>query len=292
MANDIDKKIEELRADFDEKLEERDEKIKDLKTISDERENTINELKEGSGKLTFPLDTFSRNTLKDATSSDIIDIFWDKYYYYFTFFESVDVTAIVSQANDSDGSVEENISIPLPGVWHLQGIGTASLVYDSTGITLSTGSTLNSKAWMQKLPAYQNILRWDKHSRFRTGFQLSDDDDQNVWLVVGQSTGTNSYGFKIVGNSLMGSINDGSTETLTASLLTISKSTTYTLEARFYPDSHVDFYIDGILKSSISGSNFPSGTTRTDLAEFFIWTTASADKQLSVSFFEYLQERE
>lgn len=237
---------------------------------------------------------------KEATRA-MINSLWNKFFYYFTWLESLNVSA--PQGADSGGDTEANIT--MPGSWDTATSGSATLSFGSAGCVLSTGATSGSASGIAKRPLSQNIIRFDKIQRFRTAFRLSAITNQTAYLIRGGTAQAGAsfkyFGFRITGSTLQGTVenNNASTRTNLDLGVTLVADTTYEVEARFFPKEKVIFLVKnsagefeerGII-TTLGAAGIPAGTTEIDFFEFYISNSAAEAKQLTVSYVEYIQER-
>lgn len=242
----------------------------DIERRLTELERKINE--RGDFQLKYPLNESDSKIIRDVVSDRILDIVWNDYYYYSTFFESID------------------------GYGQTVG-GTGSVSITENQIEVATGATSGSSAILQKYPTQQNVLRWDRESRFRSDLSLFDDDAQEVRLSIGDSSNgvqDSHYGFWVDDATLKGTSSLNTTvESVT--LKTLAASTVYSLEARYFPGSRVDFYVDGLKLGSVTNqAALPSAeTTKTFLPffTFYIENQEAVGKKARCSWFEYIQRR-
>ena len=255
---------------------------------------------------TYPPSVDVKNTisasLDELLPDKAINVLWNNYFYYFTWIESIN--AIVSQGNDSAGNTQANITIP--GSWEVATSGSGSLSFGTAGAVLATGATNGSATGIDKRPISQAIIRLDKPQRFRTAFRLSATTNQVAYLVRGGvaiAGATNKYfGFRINGNALQGTVenNNASTRTNLDLGVTLSANTTYEVEARLFPNDKVIFLVKnattnifeekGVI-ATYGAAGIPTGTTQVDFFEFYIGNSAAEDKQITVSYVEYVQLR-
>ncbi len=204
----------------------------------------------------------------------ILDIFWKRIFHYFTYFESL------------DGSFQDLV-------------GAASNISNNTGQALEfeTDVHTNDYAALLKMPMAQNLLSFDSQSRFRTGIIFSHKTKQEIFIHVGDNgMGYGSvlgyYGFKVVDGILYGETNNYSSST-TLKLKTIDTAVRYELEARYYPGERAMFFVDGEEMGIITATlPLPTiGGINRDLFQIEIKTTENATKAMTLSFLEYIQER-
>lgn len=193
------------------------------------------------------------------------DLVWRKYFYYYTFFESVD---------------------------GLTRTGTVTI--DGTGVTLNTGAGTASIIKEPLVQASVGSIDFAKHSRIRFGVEFGAGSLSSVvaYFTLGTfGIGENYYGFNISNSTLRGSSSNANTTASNAiDLQTLSVSTSYELEARFYPNvKKIIFSVNGVQRG-ILRSDLPTGTSANVLSAI-IGTTDSATKTVVVSYHEILQKR-
>lgn len=244
-----------------------------------------------------PNEDFKRaveEAMDEILPEKILDLVWNEYFYLFEWLGSVNV--VTSQAADSAGDTEEDIT--LPGIWGtFTGPGNALVSVSSSRVTLTTGTTSGSGAGIEKDPAIQGILRYDRKQRFRTAFQISVITNVTAHLVRGDNNGGNVYyGFKINAGTLQGVTRNGGSET-TIDLQSISANTGYDLEARLLPGNKVLFLVrdannpNTFEPRGVLTTNLPTENPNFNYATIRIDTSNTTSKSLEVSFFEYAQKR-
>jgi len=241
-------------------------------------------------QLTYPLDEISkriiREEIKNNISQFVFDSVWNDFMHFTTIFESSDGydTFVSSGAVASVGP---------------------------NGIVLSTSTTSSNLAQIYRYPdptfgtaVLTPFLSWKQPSRFRANMEVSSITNQTGYIVAGLDPTAASlpfYGFKIVNNTLYGvTRKDSGGGESTVSLATIAVNTNYVIEARHYPDIHkVEFYMESSGKMQLMGT-LTTDTTIPDLTNtnhngllfYSIQTAENADKQLTSSYFEYIQRRD
>lgn len=186
----------------------------------------------------------------------------------------------------------------LDGIYQIT-TGSASITYGTTGdlLLMNTGTTKNSVAKLEKWQTYLGdiLLRWDKKRKIRTVMSLDSVADVTVFLCSGYdiiTTPTREHvGFKIINDSLYGTVADGTTE---ATLLpqTIDTSV-YTLECVFSPSiPECRFFVDGVDKGAIT-TNLPTTAWTGEYVPMHvaIENTVAADKRLNFPIWEFWQDR-
>ncbi len=220
------------------------------------------------------LDKKSKDIINTVVGDSILDIAWTKYFYYSTFFESID-----GYNNHNDGS--------------------GATICTSQFVTMNTGATANSVVYLQKSPLDQNVLRWDREARVRFGAGFSPTANGTIYLSVGDfhnlgdAANATHYGFLIHNNALFGSCSFGTAQS-TVNLNTPVISQIFTLEARYLPGVRIDFFVDNLLKGSIT-TNLPTKEVATSVMPFFeTYLTNGSDASsngMAISWFEYIQKR-
>jgi len=167
--------------------------------------------------------------------------------------------------------------------------GSASIVLAGDGITLDTGATANSEAYLDKQNYVSTtISAWSKSRQFEAHCYISSDTSKTgtFWLISGNKSSSRHIGFKILNGVLYGSVGNGSAETTTA-LQTLGASAftaQRTLKAVFTATVDCKFYVDGVLLGTIT-TGLPTGTTSANQL-FFAYvenTGVAQDKFIIIS---------
>ena len=199
----------------------------------------------------------------------LIDEIWRQMFSWSTFFESLD--------------------------GYTQTLNGGSVSIDGTQIELQTGSTSGNYARLTKDPGWQGISTFYTTNMFRTAIVLGANTSQEIYIVFGDIDGK-YYGFKIIDGTLYGVVNDGTTET-TTNLGSVSASTTYNLEAIYYPLTKILFYVNassvyrepaGIITSGLMN---PEATVNTHIMDIKITTNEGVNKSVQLSFWQFIQSR-
>lgn len=212
--------------------------------------------------------TLELKVVEDAVSDTILDIVWNKYFYYYTFFESLDGFST-----------------------------TGTVTIGSAGVQLVTGGSAGDKAAFKKVPLNQNILDFNKEQRFRCNFETTSVTAVRSFAVVGNRFSANQsyYGIGIFDGVVSGMVSDGTTLGFANLNLTVAANENHDYEARLYPGSRVDFYVDGVVRGSIAYTSIlPQNTNTTYNTNFYeigLETTEAVAKTMHVSEFEYIQQR-
>jgi len=216
--------------------------------------------------LGFPLDPITSKIIGDKISKVFLDTMWNGFFYYLGFFE--------------------------PSVWYDQVTGSGTVTH-RTGIDLNTGVTNPSTAKViTEFPGFPDFVlnTVNTHQRFRSVFAISATMTNLVaYIVRGNiSDWEIYYGFKVINSTLMGVSQDDTGSEATVNLMTIQGDTNYDIEARFYPKEKIVFYVNGDIVGTLA-TKIP--TSIIGLGEVRISTSTTADKEMTVPFFEYIQEK-
>jgi hypothetical protein len=217
------------------------------------------------GILQYPLDGADKAVIEkvvaDVLHDKILDVVWDDYFYYMTFFESIDgwngYNYLISGTDILLSQYQNNN--PTAGDKGLRMLGGA-------GVHINAGDVQDSvTGGLRKAPLTQPILSFDRPSRFRTQVNVRCISKLNSFIKIGGSYTTNPkhYGFVIDEATVKGTCGDGTTGQ-TVSLGTVAVGDEIILEARFTPGNKVLFYTSnsGIENLKETGSliiNLPSG---------------------------------
>jgi hypothetical protein len=273
---------------------------KEIKTLSQK----VSSLESGQKKAT-QLDRNLDNQSKDIISQNIsdraLDLAWSDYYYYSTFFDSLDGT-------DDSGS-----PIGFPG----------------SGLFMSTSAAQGNVAYITKAASRNQVLTFDGESRFRTVLDIGYDSGVagNVtscvaYLGTGARTSTDilsdglaanaHYGFYLGDSTLYGICSNGNSDHPTSEnsytalplVENIKFTTSYAIEARHYPGIKVSFFVsegdplDGTVVynpvkelGSIS-TNLPTGV-RSFIYHFAVGNNSAlgVKRNLNTPIFELAQKR-
>lgn len=170
---------------------------------------------------------------------------------FITFFESID------GYNQTGGS------------YVLNGNGFAMSSTVSTAAYLS--KNINNFVDFSKPITLKAIAKWDNTSGAAVG----------SYIYVGNYA-AQGFGFSVYNGYIRGEA--GLT---TPNLQTISNNVFYKLEARFYPNNKIQFFVDDILMGTISGT-LPTGTTSL-LSDITASPVASVARTITIQYFEFLQ---
>ena len=202
----------------------------------------------------------------------VFDIFWKRVFHYFAYFE--DLTGYVTSTVGA-GNITNNFG---------------------QFLLFETGALANNHTALLKYPHYQSLLTFATKGYFRTKVLFGDNANQIVYIHVGdEGLGSGSvlgfYGFRVINATLYGETDNGTSGTQLA-LMTITPDTVeYNLEARYYPNERVVFFVDNVEKGTITTTLPKPLDGAEDLFQIYIETTDAAVKSMELSFWEYLQER-
>ena len=222
-------------------------------------------LKREEPNLKYPLGATERLSIDISTTDMLMDAAWNKYFYYSTFFESL------------DGFINS---------------GTGSGVVSQAGIVLTTGATADNAWTINKAPEFQRIINWLKPQKMRSTLSINQTAGVTASIVTGLEGADQHFGFKVINGTLYGVCGETSQSTLVIG--TVVAATNYDLEAHYLPGVRVSFYVNENYFGDLN-TNLPIGGTsgeKLELMEIKIKNTDGAPaKILRVSFFEYIQSR-
>lgn len=273
-----------------------------------ENSNKIFQLEQRIAELEErPFDRFMSPTTKDqlaeVVGDSLLDIAWDKYYHYSTFFES-----------DDGWSLSDSAS------------GSVSGAYGG-GFQLRTGAASGNESFIVKYPLYQNVLTYQKHSRFRTAFYLNEngasttqrEKADNLFGYIGTGNGyvtassglddsVSQFGFYIENDKIFGTSGDGVNLSSISLKEGVVYGDLYIIECRYFPGERVDFYLSEpvtaffatpqpnisdftpVFAGSIS-TTLPNQDANQTLIRYQIRTAEANYKEMQFTMFEYIQER-
>ena len=257
--------------------EELQQKIDELSRVVKTQGEKLMVLENKPVQLDRLLDNNSKNIIGDITEERLFNSQWRSSIHYLSFFESLDgMTSTVT--------------------------GTSTVAYGSGKdvVILLTGATSGNLAQLTKTASRQGLVTFSQDSKFRTAFDTAKGggsfNNTTVYMVVGDTTGE-YYGFKITAGNLYGVTKRTSVSESTVVLQTYDEtSAILNVEARYFANSRVDFFVNSIQVNSISNSPtlvLPTVSTSVNSAfvDFKITTNAAFTKTLNVSFWEYFQKR-
>jgi len=228
------------------------------------------------GQLNFPLDSKDKAILKEAVKERlgdvILDTVWDDYFYYMTFFESLDGWNGTNFDTSQFVKVNKGVSFLTSGI-----------------IQVSAGPTDTNGTQIDKSPLNQPILTYDRVQRFRTQVKAVTINEIDAFIVIGDDPSLANkahYGFQIEENTLRGLCGDGTATNATIDLLTLSGGENLVLEARLLPKEKITFYVsttgmDGLKERGTLTTPIPTGGMDDSL--FSTWASILAVAKSNVA---------
>lgn len=174
--------------------------------------------------------------------------------------------------------------------------GTGTFGWDSSYVYVHSGDTSLSTALLGKLAEGLSFGgSWAKKRYFGTVVYLGAYSAQYIHIVTGKMTpnaSANTYhhiGFKLIDDSLYGTVADGTTET-TLLLETLTAAAYRILECIFIPGVECRFYVDGVDKGAIT-TNLPTGTQYANYMLYAsTYNTEALDKPFKIYELRTFQE--
>jgi hypothetical protein len=175
--------------------------------------------------------------------------------------------------------------------------GSASVAWSTALVQGSTGTTSGSYVKFVK-EGYGLALNtdWGKRRILAASASWGTNTNQNIWIVSGYAPETGStnttqhIGFKVINNTLYGTVGNGTNES-TLLLETYIGGATRRLECILDPSvPECRFYVDGVDKGAIT-TNLPSGGAYAGyLFSAVVNNTAAENKSLSFRSVRIYQE--
>ncbi len=161
-----------------------------------------------------------------------------------------------------------------------------------TGVRLQTSTTTNNKHFLQRQIYFNPVIDWSMSIRVSIGVQPVDVTNQNIWLGVGDCTGSlpnptiRHIGFKIINGDIWATVGNGSVETK-ENLMSINSMGKYLLTFD-YNGVDVKFYINGEYQTVFT-NNLPTGTPNADvvLSACIKITGGTSYKTMFLGFWDY-----
>ncbi len=224
-----------------------------------------------AGQIRHPLDNQSmdvfRKALQDEVGNYIFNTAWERYFYYFTFFDS--------------------------SSWPKAVTGTGAVDYGG-GVTLRTGATNGSTADVSLNTGggvtglFYNTT--EKYQRFRVVATFTDTTTQTIYMVRGNLDNGVYFGFKIVNATLYGVSNNGGGEVTVLLGAIINGADSFAFEARFSPKDKIVFYVNNIERGVLT-TGLPTNDGLVGIGHLQITNDAAGDRWTTIHYFEFIQER-
>lgn len=173
--------------------------------------------------------------------------------------------------------------------------GTGTMSVDRNGANFSTGATSASPAWITKGPTGAGAsLAWTKKRRIKFILSMGNINEGNsAYIATGSVNAAtdNHFGFFVTTTgTLKGSNADGTTERQTDLATTLVAGTKYTLEAVFDGSGSILYYVNGVLKATVT-LNLPSGTDFPFvILDAYTINSTAANKTMIIYSYDFWQE--
>lgn len=169
----------------------------------------------------------------------------------------------------------------------------ATISLDYNQVEISTGATQYGYGLLWKNVEISNVFSWDENRRLRTRIYFDNNTDQLLYFAIGNTqniTDTKYIGFKIVNGDIYAGLCDGSSETLVDTTINITAETSHDFEVVWEAGVSAKFYVDGVLRATIS-TDLPSGAIDADvLMTLFFQTMVATEKIIRFSFWDFWQD--
>jgi len=162
---------------------------------------------------------------------------------------------------------------PLPygsvGAYDIRTSGSANVTDNTRSLILKTGDTSGSESLTSRRMQSSETHRetFDKDRSFKTTVEIGGaGTGRTDYIESGRADASlNGFGFKIETGDLYGFAHNGSSETLTAALVSGITTGFYSLKAEFAAGTSVEFYVDDMTTAVDSlSSGLPSGTDQAE----------------------------
>jgi len=171
--------------------------------------------------------------------------------------------------------------------------GSGSMTVSAGVLHAETGTTNNSRAWLMSA---DQTVDFSKNPTFKCKVKVGSNTNQSIALYVEQYGGyVEAFGFNILNNQLQGyscaAINGGSSSS-TINLMTINAGDELNLEAVYYYNKRIEFYVNGELKG-IKTDLLPQGAgpyPKAMLMDVYITNKAAENKTLDVFYWVVEQD--
>jgi len=170
---------------------------------------------------------------------------------------------------------------------------SGAITLNPTYVEMITGATDASYSLLRKEIAIMNVFTWAKKRKFRTRIHFGTVTNQGVVIATGDAAsppGTRLLGFYIFNNVISGWATNGSNQTILDLNTAAVAGVAYDLEMVWTPGEKVEFYINDILKGTITAT-LPSGVTDAQfLVSFYVANAEAANKWIRFSYWDFWQE--
>lgn len=171
--------------------------------------------------------------------------------------------------------------------------GTGVITLDNKYVAMVTGGDAFSYALLVDELGITNVFTWNKRRKIRTRVYFSHNTQQSITIATGLPESIPNFPFlrfRIDNAAVKGIICDGTTQTILDLGLNIIAGEAYDFEIRYFPADRVEFYINDILKGTIS-ADLPSGTAEAGVLMYMrIANDGAANRTIRFSYFDFWQE--
>jgi len=180
--------------------------------------------------------------------------------------------------------------------WEVLTFGSGTVTLDNLHIVLSSQNTINSGGGiLQRFDEVPIPLTWSKKRSFKLKAKVAHGNDANPqqYICMGyEGTNRRAFGFRFINDKVQGFAQNGGAKA-TVDLIT-GLGNTYLrdeiYEAIFTPGSKVEFYINEVLKGTLT-TNLPTGTTDSDwMMRLMIYSGAAVLHEIYTSYIKAIQE--
>jgi hypothetical protein len=143
------------------------------------------------------------------------------------------------------------------------------------GVTLAPGNVANRNAYACYKWAFAHGAFFDKDLQFEAIIYLGDISVMDFYVVVGASTSPSNasqrkFGIRVYAGALRIVSSDGTTQSESSDLMTLSNVTPYRVRCKLTAGSQIEVWVDGVSKGT-KNTNLPSGNLSAGLSVPLCW---------------------
>jgi hypothetical protein len=180
--------------------------------------------------------------------------------------------------------------------WDVSVGSPGSVVLDADKVWLSTGGGAGAWAGIVERMAYPRApLTWSKPRQFKLKARLDvfSDTGSMIYICTGnRGTNRRAFGFRFFNTVIRGFSKNGGAESYVSLVTGITAPYTRdeVYEAVFTPGSKIDFFIDGVLKGTLTTS-LPTGTEDAEyFGNLFVYSSVAVNHEIRSSMFRIIQD--
>ena len=174
-------------------------------------------------------------------------------------------------------------------------IGSISLTALVNNYVLTSGTSVGGGDARISRSHLSTALSWSKFRAFSTNISLENISGKTWYFGIGEMVASSKTyaAFKVVDGDIMGAVfAPGGTEQNTLPFYSAAAGTEINYLLEYFPADRVDFYVDGVLRGSISLSSWSSSNgASVQVAIKVLVNTASPEGRANFSEFAFFQDK-